>query len=66
MHGPFKASGGMITFTREPSISRASHMGVDSSTRRPTVETMRSMTSMSCFALSNVTFESIGWPLRST
>ena len=41
--GPSSASGGMIAFTREPSGSRASTMGLDSSTRRPTRETMRSM-----------------------
>ncbi len=41
-------------------------MGVDSSTRRPTVLTIRSMTSISCLELSKVTFDSIGWPLRST
>src|ERR1700680_4377288 len=43
-HGPFRAIGGMTTLTRDPSLSRASQMGVDSSTRRPTRLTMRSMT----------------------
>ena len=37
------ASGGMMALTREPSARRASTMGEDSSTRRPTRETMRSM-----------------------
>ena len=32
-----------MAFTREPSASRASTIGDDSSTRRPTRETMRSM-----------------------
>ena len=34
--GPFSASGGTITFTREPSGRRASTIGEASSTRRPT------------------------------
>ena len=66
MHGPFRASGGMITLTREPSTKRASAIGLDSSTRRPTVETMRSITSISCLGPSNVTLESIGVPFFST
>ena len=41
--GPSTASGGMMAFTREPSARRASTIGEDSSTRRPTAETMRSM-----------------------
>ena len=43
MEGPSSASGGMMALTREPSGRRASTMGDDSSTRRPTRETMRSM-----------------------
>ena len=35
--GPSTASGGMIALTREPSGSRASTIGEDSSTRRPTL-----------------------------
>jgi hypothetical protein len=42
--GPSTASGGMMAFTREPSLSRASTMGVDSSMRRPTWETILSIT----------------------
>ncbi len=34
--GPSMASGAMMALTREPSLSRASTMGVDSSMRRPT------------------------------
>ena len=34
--GPSSASGGMIALTREPSASRASTIGLDSSMRRPT------------------------------
>ena len=41
--GPFSASGGMITFTRSPVGRRASTIGLDSSTRRLTWETMRSI-----------------------
>ena len=41
--GPSSASGGMMALTREPSGRRASTIGDDSSTRRPTRETMRSM-----------------------
>ena len=41
--GPSMASGGMMALTREPSGRRASTMGEDSSTRRPTRDTMRSM-----------------------
>ena len=42
--GPSTASGGMMAFTRDPSARRASTMGELSSTRRPTADTMRSMT----------------------
>jgi hypothetical protein len=45
---PLKASGGMIALTREPSASRASTSGEDSSIRRPTRETIRSMTRRRC------------------
>ena len=38
---PFRLSGGAITFTRDPSARRASQIGLDSSTRRPTRATMR-------------------------
>ncbi len=41
--GPSIASGGMIAFTREPSGSRASTLGEDSSTRRPTLATILSI-----------------------
>ena len=41
--GPSSASGGMMALTREPSSRRASTIGLDSSMRRPTVLTMRSM-----------------------
>jgi hypothetical protein len=41
--GPLSASGGMITLTRSPVGRRASTIGLDSSTRRLTCETMRSI-----------------------
>ena len=42
--GPSTASGGMMAFTRELSGSLASTMGEESSIRRPTPETILSMT----------------------
>ncbi len=42
--GPSTDSGGMMALTRDPSGSLASTIGDDSSIRRPTWETMRSMT----------------------
>src|ERR1700730_4429832 len=59
-HGPFRAIGGIKRFTRDPSWSRASQIGVDSSTRRPTRLTMRSMTCRIWRSLSNVTAERVG------
>ena len=41
--GPRSASGGMITLTRSPVGRRASTIGLDSSTRRFTCDTMRSI-----------------------
>ena len=41
--GPSSASGGITTFTREPSGRRASHSGSASSTRRPSGARMRSI-----------------------
>jgi hypothetical protein len=46
--GPSMASGGITALMREPSGSRASTIGLDSSTRRPTRLTMRSITAMRC------------------
>jgi hypothetical protein len=45
---PSSDSGGAITLTREPSIKRASQIGLASSTRRPTAETMRWQMFISC------------------
>ena len=41
--GPSRARGGMMALTRDPSDRRASTMGLSSSTRRPTLETIFSM-----------------------
>lgn len=46
--GPSIADGGMIAFTREPSGRRASTIGLDSSMRRPTRETIFSITFIRC------------------
>ena len=46
--GPSSDSGGMIAFTRLPSGRRASTIGDDSSTRRPTCETILSMIRRRC------------------
>ena len=65
-HGPLSAIGGMTTLTREPSLRRASQIGVDSSTLRPTRLTMRSITCRICRSDSNVTADSAGSPSFST
>ncbi len=44
---PVRESGGMMTLTRSPEGRRASTIGLDSSTRRLTVETMRSIVCIS-------------------
>ena len=51
---PSSASGGMIALTREPSARRASTIGLDSSMRRPTELTMRSMICSRCRSSLNV------------
>jgi hypothetical protein len=59
------ASGGMMALTRDPSGRRASTIGDDSSTRRPTLLQMRSMT-VSRWALSRkFTFTRDSLPRRS-
>src|SRR5579885_917511 len=64
--GPSTASGGMIALTRDPSMSRASTMGVDSSIRRPTCETILSMMRSRCAESRKVTLVNSKTPLRST
>ena len=51
--GPSSASGGMMALTREPSGRRASTMGDDSSTLRPTRDTIRSMICIRCRSSRN-------------
>jgi len=63
---PLTASGGMIALTREPSMSRASTKGEDSSMRRPTLLTMRSITRRRCASSSNFTGLSVSLPFCST
>ena len=63
---PSTASGGMMALTREPSLSRASTMGLLSSTRRPTWETILSMMRNRCPSSWNRTLVSSSSPLRST
>ena len=50
--GLFGETGGMMTFTREPSGRRASTIGDDSSTRRPIGAMMRSITRMMCVGVA--------------
>ena len=64
--GPSRASGGMMAFTRDPSASRASTMGDDSSTRRPTAPTIRSMICNKCRSSRNLTSTFCSLPKRST
>ena len=63
---PLNASGGMIALTRDPSARRASTSGDDSSIRRPTRETMRSMTRRRCSSEVNRVAVRSSLPLRST
>ena len=62
---PSSASGGMIALTREPSARRASTIGLDSSMRRPTELTIRSM--ICCRWRSSLNVMSVGSsrPFRS-
>ena len=64
--GPSTASGGMMAFTREPSGNRASTIGLDSSMRRPTLLTMRSMICSRCASSLKVTAVGSSRPWRST
>ena len=64
--GPSNASGGITTFTREPSGSRASHSGSASSTRRPSGARIRSIASRSSVSLAKRTAVGSSRPPRST
>ena len=63
--GPSTASGGMIALTRDPSCSRASTRGEDSSIRRPIRATMRSMTVRRCASELNVRAGQVQAALRA-
>ena len=66
MQGPLRASGGMMAFTRLPSLRRASTRGLDSSMRRPMGATMRSMTPRTALLLEKVFSERVSLPFIST
>ena len=63
--GPSIASGGAMTLTREPSGRRASQIGDDSSTRRPTWLTIRWQMFISCWLSRKRTLVSWILPLTS-
>ena len=65
-HAPSGVIGGITAFTREPSSRRASTSGLDSSMRRPTLFTMRSITRMRCPGSRKWRSVSPTLPLRST
>ena len=64
--GPSSASGGITTFTREPSGRRASHIGDASSTRRPSGARIRSIAWRRSASAANCTAPSSMRPRRST
>ncbi len=64
--GPVRESGGMMTLTRSPEGRRASTIGLDSSTRRLTVDTIRSMVCISWSAETNLRGSCSTRPPRST
>ncbi len=63
---PPSESGGITTFTREPSGSRASHSGEASSTRRPSGARMRSIACISSASEPKLTAVGSMRPPRST
>ncbi len=65
MTGPTRLSGGMMALTREPSVRRASTIGLDSSTRRPMGLMMRSMMRITWSSFWNETLVSSSLPARS-
>ena len=64
--GPSIATGRTATLTREPSSRRASHIGCDSSTRRPTAETILLMMRSRCDSSLKRTPVGSRMPPRST
>ena len=65
MTGPTNDSGGMMALTREPSVRRASTIGLDSSTRRPIGAMIRSMMRMTWSSFWKTTLVSSSLPERS-
>ncbi len=65
-HGPDSDSGGITTFTRDPSASRASHSGAASSTLRPSGASTRSIACISSASPANSTPARCSLPPRST
>ncbi len=63
---PSMASGGITALTRLPSGRRASTIGLDSSTRRPTRETILSMIRRRCDSSANTASAATSLPLRSS
>ena len=63
---PPTASGGMTALTRDPSSRRASTSGEDSSMRRPTLETIRSITLRRWSSELKRDSVSVSLPCRST
>ena len=63
---PFKASGGITAFTREPSLRRASTMGELSSIRLPIGATIRSIAPITAWSVLNAISAFVRRPLRST
>ena len=61
--GPRIAIGGSTTFTRLPSASRASTIGLLSSTRRPTAAAIRCATLATCASSRN--FSDVAEPARA-
>ena len=64
--GPSMASGGMMALMREPSLSLASTIGQDSSMRRPTRETIRSIMPRTWASSLKWTATRSSFPPRST
>ncbi len=64
--GPLSDSGGITTFTREPSARRASQSGEASSTRRPSGARIRSIACTRSASESNATSVRSSRPRRST
>jgi len=64
--GPSRASGAITALTRDPSGSRASTRGEDSSTRRPTRDTIRSMMAIRWSSSWKTTSVRSRRPARST